>query len=340
MKNSLILTALIIVVLAPRLMAQEREERLRQLERHEEQAVKAEQTDTLVLSHDEFVMNNKNRDEEVTTTQVKIINRVVIEDGDDETVIRIGKKGVKSDVEVRERERERERLSEGTHRSESNPAPKREGKQRRLAFTGHLGGVEVGYNNYTSGQWMESDMPVEQWLNLNTGRSLACNIVTPPVSVGITRHFGLVTALGLNINNYRFDGNNSVTIDNNGVLTPLYTPLNVEKSKLTTVYGYIPVILELQLPVSYSSTLNLGAGVIGALRTGAYTKMVYQQEGKQKEKNHGNYGLNMLRYGFTARAGYQMIQVYGTWYMTPLFEKGKGPELYPFEIGLALTFNN
>lgn len=32
----------------------------------------------------------------------------------------------------------------------------------------------------------------------------------PPVSLGFTRHFGLVTALGINFNNYRFDGNNSI----------------------------------------------------------------------------------------------------------------------------------
>jgi len=51
----------------------------------------------------------------------------------------------------------------------------------------------------------------------------------------------------------------------------------------------------------------------------------------------------MLRCGATARVGYGNFQLYGTYYKTPLFEAGKGPggyNLYPFEIGIALTFNN
>jgi hypothetical protein len=35
-----------------------------------------------------------------------------------------------------------------------------------------------------------------------------------------------------------------------------------------------------------------------------------------------------------------MFHVYGTAYFSPMFEKGFGPELYPFEVGIALTFNN
>jgi hypothetical protein len=62
-----------------------------------------------------------------------------------------------------------------------------------------------------------------------------------------------------------------------------------------------------------------------------------------KVKSNGDFSLNMLRYGPTARIGYQNFQIYGTYYMTPLFKTGKGPggyDLYPFEIGFALTFND
>jgi hypothetical protein len=51
----------------------------------------------------------------------------------------------------------------------------------------------------------------------------------------------------------------------------------------------------------------------------------------------------MLRYGATARVGYGNFQLYGTYYKTPLFQTGKGPggyDLYPFEIGIALAFND
>jgi hypothetical protein len=99
-------------------------------------------------------------------------------------------------------------------------------------------------------------------------------------------------------------------------------------------------MLEVQIPVSYSSTINLGAGVTGAVKLGSHTKVVYHDDGKQKDKNRDDFNLNLLRYGVTARAGYEMVQVYGTCWLSPMFEKGRGPELYPFEIGLALTIND
>ena len=99
-------------------------------------------------------------------------------------------------------------------------------------------------------------------------------------------------------------------------------------------------MLELQLPVTGNSTINLGAGVIGAVKLGSHTKVVYYDDGKQKERTSDDFSLNVLRYGVTARAGYEMIQVYGTCYLSQLFENGKGPELYPFEVGIALTIND
>ena len=44
-----------------------------------------------------------------------------------------------------------------------------------------------------------------------------------------------------------------------------------------------------------------------------------------------------------SRVGYGNIQLYGTYYVTPLFRTGKGPggnDLYPFEIGVAFSFND
>jgi hypothetical protein len=69
--------------------------------------------------------------------------------------------------------------------------------------------------------------------------------------------------------------------------------------------------------------------------------MVY--EDGNKIKSDGDFSLSMLRYGGTARLGYGNFQIYGTYYLTPLFKAGKSPagvELYPFEIGVAFAFND
>jgi hypothetical protein len=54
----------------------------------------------------------------------------------------------------------------------------------------------------------------------------------------------------------------------------------------------------------------------------------------------------MLRYGATARIGWENFHIFATYYLTPLFEKDKGPggpdgvDLFPFEIGIAFTIDD
>ncbi|MHC1730934.1 MAG: hypothetical protein AB9888_02705 [Bacteroidales bacterium] len=330
MKRLLISTVLIVAFILPS-VAQEKEQKLKELEKLEEQTEEVTPPDTLAaMEEDVEIITEDDWDD---TSRVKIGDKVTIEETEDETVIRIGKKAIKifedeDDFEVD--------IFEEEFEESEDPA------ERRKSFDGHLGGVEIGYNSFTSGRWLKNETPLEGWLDLNTTKSTSFNIVSPPVSLGFTRHFGIVTALGVNFNNYRFDGNNTIVVDGEGVVTPSYPadPIRFDKSKLATVYGILPVMLELQIPVSYGSTINLGAGVIGAVKLGSHTKVVYHSDGKQKDKNRDDFNLNVLRYGVTVRAGYEMVQVYGTCWLSPMFEQGRGPELYPFEVGLALTIND
>ena len=329
MKRILISAVLIVSIILPA-TAQEKEQKLKELEQLEQKAEQTTPPDTLVATEEEYEVVTDVVDD---TSRVKIGEVVTIEETGDETVIRIGKRGVRineagDDTEITFGEEDNDEEV-----TDENPSK---------SFEGHLGGLEFGYNSYSTGKWLKNETPLEGYLDLNTAKSSSFNIVLPPVSLGFTRHFGLVTALGINFNNYRFDGNNTIIVDGEGVITPSYPAeqIRYDKSKLATVYGILPVMLEVQIPVSHGSTINLGAGLVGAVKLGSHTKVVYHDDGKQKEKNRDDFNLNVLRYGVTARAGYEMVQVYGTCYLSPVFEKGKGPELYPFEIGIALTIND
>lgn len=256
---------------------------------------------------------------------------LVIEDTDDETIIRIGKKDIRITDDEENDDMDTDDSSDYDYMS-----------HRDDSFSGHLGGFELGLNSYMNDFRSTSLEPGDNYLDLNSSKSIAFNIISPSVSLGITKRIGFAASLGLNFNNYRFSGNNSVSVDEGGLLMPVYPPLtvNYEKSKLATLYAVLPVILEGQIPVSHSSSVNIGVGVIGAVKLGSHTKVVYYEDGRQKVKNRDDFSLNLLRYGVTARLGYEMLQVYGTCYLSPMFETGKGPELYPFEVGIALTFND
>jgi hypothetical protein len=67
--------------------------------------------------------------------------------------------------------------------------------------------------------------------------------------------------------------------------------------------------------------------------------VVYEDRGdKNKDKNRSDFFLSPFRYGYTARAGYGFLKIFANYYNTALFEKGKGPQLYPFTIGFMLSF--
>lgn len=216
-------------------------------------------------------------------------------------------------------------------------------KRNKDRFMGHLGGPEIGFDGFLTDYWSTSLEPEDSYFDLNTTKSYNWNLLLPCVSIPFARHFGIATTLGIAINKYRFDGNNSITKDDNGVIGPLYPDptITYSKSKFVTTYAIMPLILEVQIPLSNSNrTVNIGAGVIGAVKLGANTKVIYYTESKQKDKVKDDFSLNTLRWGATGRIGYEFFQIYGTCYFTSLFEDGKGPELYPYEIGVAFTIND
>lgn len=226
---------------------------------------------------------------------------------------------------------------------------KEEGKQEdkelikarhRNRFKGHWSGLELGFNNYlTSDRSLVLPSDIE-YMSINSSKSINFNLNFSQLSLGLTQHIGFVTGLGVNFNNYRFNGNNNIQKGSNGVIGILDPERELEKSKLATIYLNLPFLLEIQIPAN-NNHIHLAAGPVGAVRIGSHTKLVYQDG--PTVKAHGDFSLNMLRYGGTARVGYGNFQLYGTYYLTPLFQEGKSPanfDLFPFEIGFALSFND
>lgn len=211
---------------------------------------------------------------------------------------------------------------------------------RKARFRGHWTGVELGFNNYvTTGKSMVMPTDIE-YMTLNSSNSVNFNLNFSQLNIKLFRHLGIVTGLGLNFNNYKFDGDNNILKGTNNRIEILDPEAPLEKSKLATIFLDLPILLELQIPVN-NNHLNFAAGPIGAVKLASHTKMVYQNG--PKVKAYGDFSLNMLRYGATARVGFGNFQLYGTYYKTPLFQTGKGPagyDLYPFEVGFALAFNN
>ncbi|NLV20159.1 MAG: PorT family protein [Bacteroidetes bacterium] len=216
---------------------------------------------------------------------------------------------------------------------------KAEREWNRRRFKGHLAGIEAGFNNYLTDGYSVSLPDNINYMSLHTGKSLSFNLNFTQLSIGLARHIGFVTGLGVNWNNYVFEGNNNIVKGENGVIEMLNPDGVLKKSKLTTMYLQLPVLFELQIPTDHKR-LNLSFGTIGAVKLHSHSKMVYDND--DKIKSDDDFSLNMLRLGATARLGYENFAIYGTYYMTPLFKTDKTPggtNLFPYEIGLAFTID-
>lgn len=215
-------------------------------------------------------------------------------------------------------------------------------KRSRRRFTPHWSGVEFGLSNYVTSDYSFTLPAGDNFMDLNTGKSMNFNINFAQLGLGLTRHLGFVTGVGFEFNSYFFDGNNNIMKDDDGVIVEYDANLDgisLEKSKFTTSYFVVPVLIEAQIPVSRGNTLNIAGGVIGGAKVGSKTKLVYFDGGKEKIKEKDDYSLNVFRYGPTVRLGYESFQVYATYYMNGLFQDSKGPELYPLQVGVAFTFD-
>lgn len=219
---------------------------------------------------------------------------------------------------------------------------KKDRKRNRRRFTPHWSGIEIGMNNFMTADYSTSLPASINYMDLNTGKSYNFNINFAQLGMGLTRRIGFVTGLGFEFNNYYFDGNNNIMKDENGVVIEYDATLDgivLDKSKFSTTYFTVPLLLEIQVPVTSYRTINIAGGVIGGAKLCSRTKMVYYDNGKEKIKEKDDYSLNILRYGPTVRVGYESFQLFATYYMNGLFQENKGPEVYPFQVGVAFTFD-
>ncbi len=262
------------------------------------------------------------------STYVKLGKNKMLEvyDHPDSTRIRVGNREIS--------------IVENDNKADIHIGRIRDHGRNKERFRGHWSGFEWGMNNFLDDDFTLSREDDADFMDLNTGRSWAINLNFAQYSLGFgTSYFGAVTGLGLEFNNYFFDNNNTIAeIDDQVVNVPLDGE-NLSKSKLTTTFLRVPVLLEGQFPrTNRGKRVFISAGIVTGIKLGSHTKVVFDDNGKDKSKDKDDFNINPFRYGLTARLGYGCFALYSDYYFTPMFVREKGPELHPFNVGLSLTF--
>jgi len=230
--------------------------------------------------------------------------RIITEDGDDDVVVR-----------------------ERVHKKK---------KMRRM--NGTWDGLEIGVNSFLNSDY-EMDLPSNAgFMDLRVPNSWAVNLNFAEKSFGLVgNYFGLVTGLGFEYNRYMLT--NDVNISEvDGFMTGVPVDIDFNKNRLSVCYLDIPLLAEIQLPVTGEhNRIHISGGVIGGMRLGSRQVQKYTVDGeKQKDKTKGDFNLRNFRYGFTARVGYGDFAFFANYYPQTLFADGMGPDIFPVTVGIHL----
>lgn len=198
-------------------------------------------------------------------------------------------------------------------------------------FKGHWSFLEMGVNSFANVDY--AGYATKNFMDIDHNKSMEVNINLFKLSFGLQKHqnnAGFVTGLGLNFNDYRFT--NEYTLKNeDGYAVPVpITDQYLEKTKLSTGYLTVPLLLELH---AGKSGLWMSAGVIGGLKMGSHTKV---KIGGTKYKDRDDFNISPFRGGATARLGYKGLNIFGTYYFTEFFREGRGPAMNPIAIGIGI----
>jgi hypothetical protein len=275
-------------------------------------------------------------------TKVEIGEKVVVEENSDGVKIRIGDSGVSILESIDNGSKIKFEKYDSDDNDFTGNDQEENGEQHRRhrrRFQGHWTGVEFGLANYMV-KGFDFTLPDEiYYMDVHSAKSHTFNINFVQQSIGFGRHIGMVTGLGLNWIDYRFNGDNNIQKGASGVIEILEPEQSLKKSKFQTTFLTLPILFEGQIPAE-NHHMNIAAGVIGAVKLYSGTKMTL--DAGDKVKTNDDLSMNVVRIGATARIGFGNFQIFSTYYFTPLFKTGKGPggyDLYPVEIGMALTFN-
>lgn len=206
-------------------------------------------------------------------------------------------------------------------------------------FNGHWGGIRFAFNGFLNSNNELNNAPGYSFMDLDFSKSwgLELNFIEQNFNL-IRNHFGLITGLGLHVNNYRLDETTRLFSDSATLMNFADTMSNTIRSKLVTNYLVLPLMFEYQTNgKNNNNSFHISAGGFVGTRLSSYTKVVIDNgNGKDKLKSWNDYHLNQIKYGLMACIGWGHLNFFANYSFSPMFADNEGPEVYPLEFGLTI----
>lgn len=236
---------------------------------------------------------------------------------------------------------------------------------KKHRFNGHWAGFELGLNGLLTPDFNMSYPKGQEYLDLRMEKSINVNLNFYEQNVKLNKSgtFGIFSGLGLSWNNYRFSKPVMLTGDSAVFQGYIMEGVSVRKSKLTNLYLTLPLFFEVQSKSTKNKErIHFAAGVVAGWRISTHSKIYYNEANKEFKlrdpetgkllplglqspgnsnrnivKDFNSFHMRPFKLDAGIRAGWGIINLYANYSLTSLFIKDKGPELYPFSVGIALV---
>ncbi len=202
----------------------------------------------------------------------------------------------------------------------------------------HWTGYEIGVNGLLDYKNSLNVPGGSDFIELNYAKSIqfGLNLLEKDFHI-YHNHVNVVTGFGFDFNHYALK--NNVTLNGNtDVLTASNDSVKYTKNTLNVSYIKAPLMIEFNTSDNPKNNFHIAVGAEFAYRIHSVAKQKYEQNDQHfKNKQRDDFNLEPFRYSATARVGYNNVTVFANYGLNRLFEKSKGPQVYPFSLGVNIA---
>ena len=203
----------------------------------------------------------------------------------------------------------------------------------------HWNGIEFGVNGLMDYK-NSIDLPASaSFLELDYAKSIQFGLNLYEKDFHIVKNYvNIVTGFGFDFNSYAFQNNITLNGDTTYLSASNDSTIDYKKNELNVTYLKVPLMLEFNTSKNPNKNLHIGVGAEIAYRIHSVTKQKYDADDKHyKIKQKDDFNLEPFRYSAVARIGFNNVTVFANYGLNRLFKKDKGPQVYPFTVGVTFA---
>ena len=213
-------------------------------------------------------------------------------------------------------------------------------RERNQKFR-HWNGVFFGVAGFTGPQNNFSIDKPYNYMELDYTRSYNWQLNLFQQNIHIYKNYvNLVTGLGFDANLYHFENKVKLNADSSftwGNVDSTNT-FSYKKNRLSSYFVQVPLLVEFNTSSNPKKAFHIAIGAVGKYLLGGRTKQIVVKNGDNfKNTRNDSYNMNPFQFTGYVSIGYSNVTLFAQTNLNEMFKHNKGPELYPFSVGVRLV---